>query len=100
MRYWLVMPAAGAGRRFGGAKQFAALEQRTVLEVALQPFSDDPQCLGGAIALKSNEGRRDELIRRVPPRFALIEGGDTRAQSVINGLRALSARSAADDWVL
>ena len=46
MRYWLVMPAAGAGRRFGGAKQFAPLNERTVLELALQPFIDDAQCHG------------------------------------------------------
>ena len=36
MQYWLVMPAAGAGRRFGSAKQFASISERTMLEVALQ----------------------------------------------------------------
>jgi 2-C-methyl-D-erythritol 4-phosphate cytidylyltransferase len=100
MRYWLVMPAAGAGRRFGGAKQFAALRERTVLELALQPFIDDPQCQGGAIALSPGEPRRLELKGQLPARFALIDGGDTRAHSVINGLAALSARADAVDWVL
>jgi 2-C-methyl-D-erythritol 4-phosphate cytidylyltransferase len=100
MRYWLVMPAAGVGRRFGGAKQFAPLNERTVLELALQPFVDDPQCLGGAIALSVDEPRRAELAARVPPRFALIDGGETRAQSVVNGLAALAARAAPSDWVL
>jgi 2-C-methyl-D-erythritol 4-phosphate cytidylyltransferase len=34
MRYWVVMPAAGSGSRFGGAlpKQYALLEGRTVIE--------------------------------------------------------------------
>jgi len=100
MRYWLVMPAAGAGRRFGGAKQFARLDERTVLEAALQPFARDPQCLGGVVALSPGEPRRQELAARVPPRFALIEGGTTRAESVLNGLKALSARAAGPDWVL
>lgn len=100
MRYWLVMPAAGVGRRFGGAKQFAPLNERTVLELALQPFVDDPKCLGGAIALSVDEPRRAELAARVPPRFALIDGGETRAQSVVNGLAALAARAAPTDWVL
>jgi 2-C-methyl-D-erythritol 4-phosphate cytidylyltransferase len=100
MRYWLVMPAAGVGRRFGGAKQFAALNERTVLELALQPFVDDPQCLGGAIALSADEPRRAQLGARVPARFELIDGGPTRAHSVINGLAALAARAAASDWVL
>jgi 2-C-methyl-D-erythritol 4-phosphate cytidylyltransferase len=100
MRYWLVMPAAGAGRRFGGAKQFASLSQRTVLELALQPFSEDPQCLGGSLVLAPVEPRRAELAARLPPRFELIDGGSTRAHSVINGLAALATRAAAEDWVL
>lgn len=100
MRYWLVMPAAGAGRRFGGAKQFASLSQRTVLELALQPFADDAQCLGGASTMAPSEPRRAELAARVPPRFELIDGGLTRAHSVINGLAALAAHAAPEDWVL
>jgi 2-C-methyl-D-erythritol 4-phosphate cytidylyltransferase len=100
MRYWLVMPAAGAGRRFGGAKQFAALHERTVLELALQPFIDDPQCVGGSIALSAGEPRREELARRLPARFETTEGGGTRAHSVLNGLAALAARAAESDWVL
>ena len=37
MRYWLVMPAAGSGSRFGAAapKQYARLAGRTVIEWAL-----------------------------------------------------------------
>jgi 2-C-methyl-D-erythritol 4-phosphate cytidylyltransferase len=100
MRYWLVMPAAGAGRRFGGAKQFAALHERTVLELALQPFTDDPQCQGGAIALSPGEPRRAELKQQLPARFELIDGGATRAHSVVNGLLALAAHADAADWVL
>ena len=40
MRYWLVMPAAGAGRRFGERmpKQYTPLHGRTVLEWSLAPF--------------------------------------------------------------
>jgi 2-C-methyl-D-erythritol 4-phosphate cytidylyltransferase len=100
VRYWLVMPAAGAGRRFGGLKQFAKLNQRTVLELALQPFADDPQCLGGTLVLAATEPRRAQLAARVPPRFELIDGGAERADSVSNGLSALGARAAPGDWVL
>jgi len=100
MRYWLVMPAAGAGRRFGGVKQFAALNQRTVLEMALQPFADDPECVGGSILLAPAEPRRAQLAARLPARFELIDGGSERAHSVNNGLTALAARAAAEDWVL
>ena len=100
MRYWLVMPAAGVGRRFGGPKQFAALGGRTVLDLALRPFLEDPQCQGGALALSADEPRRAELGARVPARFMLVEGGASRAESVLNALAALTGHAAADDWVL
>jgi 2-C-methyl-D-erythritol 4-phosphate cytidylyltransferase len=100
MRYWIVMPAAGAGRRFGSAKQYAVLGDRTVLETALQVFLDDPQCLGGCLMLAADDPHRARLAAGLPARVALLDGGSERAQSVFNGLRGLQARAAADDWVL
>ena len=56
MHYWLVMPAAGAGRRFGAdtPKQYAQLEGRTVIEWSLAPFLRDARCARIVVAL----GRR------------------------------------------
>jgi 2-C-methyl-D-erythritol 4-phosphate cytidylyltransferase len=100
MRYWLVMPAAGAGRRFGSAKQYARLGQRTVLELSLREFLDDEQCAGGSLVLAVDDPQRAQLQRDLPPKMALVDGGTERAHSVCNGLRALEARASADDWVL
>jgi len=88
MRYWIVMPAAGAGRRFGGSKQYALLAGRTVLETALQPFLEDPQCVGGSLLLAADDPHRSRLTAGLP------------SHSVCNGLRALEARAGAEDWVL
>jgi 2-C-methyl-D-erythritol 4-phosphate cytidylyltransferase len=100
MRYWLVMPAAGAGRRFGSAKQYARLGAHTVLETALQPFLDDARCAGGALVLAADDEHRGELARRLGPRLAVVQGGAERVHSVRNGVAALGGRAAADDWVL
>jgi 2-C-methyl-D-erythritol 4-phosphate cytidylyltransferase len=100
MRYWIVIPAAGAGRRFGSSKQYALLGDRTVLETALQVFLDDPQCQGGSLLLAADDPHRQRLALALPPQLALADGGPERAHSVCNGLRALAARAAADDWVL
>ena len=53
MRYWLVMPAAGSGSRFGEAtpKQYAPLAGRTVIEWALAPFLEDHRCRGIVVSL-------------------------------------------------
>ena len=79
MRYWIVMPAAGAGRRFGGSKQYALLGDRTVLETALQPFLEDPQCLGGSLLLAADDPHRSRLIAALPARLSVDEGGSERA---------------------
>jgi 2-C-methyl-D-erythritol 4-phosphate cytidylyltransferase len=100
MRYWIVMPAAGVGRRFGSAKQYASLGNRTVLETALQVFLDDAQCHGGSLMLASDDPQRQQLAAGLPPRIAVVDGGAERAHSVCNGLRSLEARAGADDWVL
>jgi len=100
MHYWIVMPAAGVGRRFGSAKQYAMLGERTVLQSALQVFLDDPQCHGGSLLLAPDDAQRRQLAAQIPERIRLVDGGAERAHSVCNGLRALEGRAAADDWVL
>lgn len=100
MRYWLVMPAAGAGRRFGSAKQYARLGAHTVLETALQPFIDDARCAGGCVVLSGDDPHRAELEQRLAPRFVVGEGGAERAHSVRNGLALLAGRLGPEDWVL
>ena len=108
MRYWLVMPAAGVGRRFGNTKpkQYAPLQGRTVIEWALAPFLADPSCAGVSISLAADDpywaevaGRLAKLDGRVPE-IIRAGGGVERSHSVRKGLAALGTRAAAEDWVL
>jgi 2-C-methyl-D-erythritol 4-phosphate cytidylyltransferase len=115
MRYWVVMPAAGAGRRFGEQrpKQYAPLQGRTVIEWSLAPFLADPRCAGVAIAVAAGdpywgkvEGRLANPPERVaealerPPELVVATGGAERSESVRKGLAALAGRATAEDWVL
>lgn len=100
MRYWLVMPAAGAGRRFGSAKQYAPLAGSSVLETALQVFLADASCAGGSLVLAEDDPHRERLAAQLAPRIAIVSGGVERAHSVCNGLVALAARAHPMDWVL
>ena len=100
--YWAVLPAAGAGLRFGGElpKQYAALAGRTVIEWALAPFLDDPRCQGVVVALSA----QDQLFAalglqaRHGSRLRVVPGGAERCESVLAGLLALPA--APDDLVM
>jgi 2-C-methyl-D-erythritol 4-phosphate cytidylyltransferase len=100
MRYWLVMPAAGAGRRFGAdtPKQYAPLEGRTVIEWALAPFLGDPRCARIVVALAPD----DEHFARLPlrSRAVTVPGGVERSDSVRRALASLGGQAAAEDWVL
>jgi 2-C-methyl-D-erythritol 4-phosphate cytidylyltransferase / 2-C-methyl-D-erythritol 2,4-cyclodiphosphate synthase len=114
VRYWLVMPAAGAGQRFGAArpKQYAPLAGHTVIEWALQPFLSDPRCEGIVAAVAPGDSEWDQVARRIAPGGsgtaarpsapALIRavGGAQRSLSVRSGLAALAGRARAEDWVL
>jgi 2-C-methyl-D-erythritol 4-phosphate cytidylyltransferase len=100
MRYWLVMPAAGTGRRFGAdtPKQYAPLEGRTVIEWALAPFLGDARCARIVVALAA----ADEHWARLPlrSRALTVAGGAERSESVRSALAALAAEARLDDWVL
>jgi 2-C-methyl-D-erythritol 4-phosphate cytidylyltransferase len=106
MRYWVVMPAAGVGRRFGGAqpKQYAPLAGRTVIEWALAPFLADERCAGIRLALADGDPWWPQVAARLTPqearRIALADGGAERGHSVLNGLRSLREEAGAEDWVL
>src|SRR5262245_40431758 len=101
MRYWLVMPAAGAGTRFGERvpKQYAALRGRTVIEWALTPFLTDRRCAGAAVALASVDTWWPKVAERIPA-VTVCQGGSERSESVRNALLALNRRASKDDWVL
>jgi 2-C-methyl-D-erythritol 4-phosphate cytidylyltransferase len=114
MRYWLVMPAAGAGRRFGARlpKQYAPLEGRTVIEWALMPFLADARCAGAVVVLAAADPHWPAVAARLEPhdrggtraaaplRVASVDGGEQRSHSVRNGLAALATRADREDWVL
>ena len=70
------MPAAGASRRFGrgGSKLREPLAGRTVLEVALQVFSEDSRCLGMALALAPAALASPELRARLDARVMAVAG--------------------------
>lgn len=108
MRYWLVMPAAGVGRRFGSAmpKQYAPLQGRTVIEWALAPFLADPSCAGVCVCLAADDPYWGEVAERLTkragrtPEIIFAAGGVERSHSVRQGLEALGNRVTAGDWVL
>ena len=102
-RYWVVIPAAGAGRRMGDVsvpKQYLPLHGRTVLEHAAAPFLADPDCLGLVFALAADDAYFPRLPLAIEPKVATTIGGAERRDSVLAGLLSLTGRVSDDPWVL
>ena len=104
-RCFALVPCAGVGERAGAAlpKQYAPLAGRPLVCHTLQALRECRQVDATLVVI----GRRDDHFERLVPafehdrRWVAAVGGDTRAQSVVNGLAELRARGAADaDWVL
>jgi 2-C-methyl-D-erythritol 4-phosphate cytidylyltransferase len=107
MRYALVVPAAGSGRRFGASvlrKQYEPLAGATVIEHALAPFLADARCHRVVVAIAVDDGAWPQVAARCAARAACpivaVTGGAERAESVQRSLAALQAGLAGDEWVL
>jgi 2-C-methyl-D-erythritol 4-phosphate cytidylyltransferase len=100
MRYHLIIPAAGSGRRFTAStpKQYAVLGSSTVIELALATFEADPDCASITVVIAADDDRWPAIAIR-HTRITSVNGGEQRAHSVLNALRSLAARLRADDWV-
>src|SRR6478735_8990716 len=102
MRYFSVIPAAGSGRRFAASvpKQYAALGSSTVIEHALAMFESDPDCAGIVVAVAADDSLWPVIAARRSRVVETAEGGEQRAHSVRNALRALAGRVRPDDWIM
>ena len=101
-KYWAVVPAAGVGRRMGGAvpKQYRELAGRSVLDNTLSRLLDHSGIEGVALVLGTEDGWWPGSAYAEHPAIIRAEGGAERCHSVLNGLIALGNRVDNDDWVL
>lgn len=83
---WSIVVAAGSGRRFGGAKQFAELMGRPLLAWAVDSVA---QLSNGVVVVVPAERLAD--LPPLPDVDRVVAGGATRSESVRAGLAALPA---------
>lgn len=93
----VLIVAAGEGRRFGAAKQFALLKGETLLDRCLGTFEMDG-AVDEIILVLPDPGQRDSLRGNYRKIASVVKGGARRQDSVRNGFRELLARD--EDIVL
>lgn len=99
-----LIPAAGSGSRFGAGrpKQYLSVAGRPLLWHAVRTLAEHPRIRRVYVVLAPEDRHFDAWNWQQDfPRLSPLRcGGDTRAASVLNGLRAMAAEVAAEDWVL
>jgi|TARA_B110000305_G_scaffold107014_1_gene120403 2-C-methyl-D-erythritol 4-phosphate cytidylyltransferase len=100
--YWAIVPAAGIGKRFSAdiPKQFHQLQGDLVAQHTLSRLLEISLIKRIIAPCDPTSGYWARVSAVKNPRVTLIEGGETRAKSVLNGLTALSGLAQSDDWVL
>lgn len=100
--YWVVIPAAGVGRRMGAArpKQYLELAGRAVIDHVVRLFADNPRIAGVFVALDPNDAYWPSTGLDEHPRVWRVDGGAERCHSVGNAIAALSETASDTDWVL
>ncbi|MBV1708890.1 MAG: 2-C-methyl-D-erythritol 4-phosphate cytidylyltransferase [Erysipelothrix sp.] len=92
MNYSALIVAAGKGTRMGLGynKMFYPLKEgKTVLEQTLQLFLNDPRCK--QVVIVTNRADMPRIVRQNESgKIVSVNGGDTRQDSVFNGLMAVT----------
>jgi 2-C-methyl-D-erythritol 4-phosphate cytidylyltransferase len=98
---WIIVPAAGLGRRFGGdmPKQYQKLMGKPVIEHTLERLLQ-LEGVQVVVAVSSEDTLWQTLSVFQNPRIQTTIGGGDRADSVRLALEHLQGKAHQDDWVL
>lgn len=104
VRHLVLIPAGGTGSRLGASipKQYLEIDGMTVLERTARVFLDEPWIDAVAIVVQPGDAWAHRLDGLRDPRVLLLRNaGDSRRDTVLNGLATLARAGVArgDDWV-
>ena len=98
----VLIPAAGQGTRFGGVmlKQYLPICGKPVLAHSIKVFQFHPLLSSITVVLAEDDQWFESAVGLLAATVKTVIGGDTRAQSVRNGLRYIAENYSETDWVL
>lgn len=100
-RHWVLIPAAGVGKRMEAAcpKQYLPLFDQTILEHTLSIFLGDERFSGIYLGLSKDDAYWPESPLYQHQSIETFDGGDERVDTVSRGLIELTKRANERDWV-
>lgn len=101
-KMWLIIPAAGVGSRMQAdrPKQYLPLNDRPIIEHTLERLAKALSQAEFVICLNPDDPYWPAIQKPTGVSLREVSGGKERADSVLNGLKAISAEASEDDWVL
>ena len=98
---WVIVPAAGVGRRMGSAipKQYLPLAGQCVLSMTLQRLHEAWPSAQLLVCLSTQDRYFTENMLPDGVDWVRVNGGTERADSVWAGLQVLAGRAQPQDWV-
>ena len=101
-RVHALIPAAGRGKRYGGdvLKQYLPVCGKAVLAHAIRAFQFHPMIDGITVIVAADDKMFSSAVGNLANTVETVAGGDTRAESVRNGLEFIANKYPAADWVL
>lgn len=101
-RFVALVPAAGSGSRMGGTlpKQYLPLLGRPLIAHTLSALASHTRIDRVVLVLSPDDAHWESLTFDSDKLTVLRCGGETRAQSVTNGLQSLADVLKPEDWVL
>jgi 2-C-methyl-D-erythritol 4-phosphate cytidylyltransferase len=104
MNFYALIPAAGSGSRMGGniEKQYLSLNSVPMIAHAMMVLAREPRLAKIFVVLSPTDKRWNNYEwQGWEERIEVLRcGGATRAETVLNGLDAISKVCDPDDWVL
>jgi 2-C-methyl-D-erythritol 4-phosphate cytidylyltransferase len=101
--HFALLPAAGVGARMGAdhPKQYLDIHGRPMIWHAIRAFDGHPAIARVYVVISAEDGWWDGYDWSGFTRLTVLRcGGATRAESVLNGLRAMAREVGEGDWVL
>lgn len=99
---WAIIPAAGVGKRVGGAtpKQYLELHGQPILEWTINRLLAIDELTGLVVVVSESDEYWGGLSMSQHEKILRAPGGTERCHSVLSGLLMLQGQADSDDWVL
>jgi 2-C-methyl-D-erythritol 4-phosphate cytidylyltransferase len=101
-RYWVVIPAAGVGKRMGvdKPKQYISVNDKTIIEHTINCFINREEIEAVVVVISKEDEYWPDMSIAKHDKVITAPGGVERYHSVANGLQVLQDKAEENDWIL